>query len=275
MGTSLCQEHDYFPHHVGDMWQYLDDSGVFSSVKFEGDSIDENGYTFIHALPSHPYEYWTWKFSPKGDSAWNRLFGLNSNFLLYRFPMVVGETWRVEQDGLLVRVEGIFTLNLFGTERTVVKLSYYPDSTFSHWYWTEKYAIGIGQIWYGNEVMYRNLIGCVINSDTLGYIVNVEKDDLHQPEKYYLYQNYPNPFNPMTRINYQIPQDGKVNLKIYDILGNEVKTLLDEHKYAGRYEVEFNASTLPSGVYFYQLRATSGKSQAGDFVETKKMILMK
>ena len=94
-------------------------------------------------------------------------------------------------------------------------------------------------------------------------------EDIEQlPSEFSLSQNYPNPFNPNTVISYQLPVGGDVILKIYDILGNEMSTLVDEYKPAGSYEVEFNATNLPSGVYFYQLRA-------GSFVETKKMILMK
>ena len=85
---------------------------------------------------------------------------------------------------------------------------------------------------------------------------------------YALLQNYPNPFNPTTVIRYNIPKDGFVILKIYDILGREVKTLVNENKLQGRFEVSFNASSLASGVYIYQLRA-------GNFVSTKKLLLLK
>jgi hypothetical protein len=96
--------------------------------------------------------------------------------------------------------------------------------------------------------------------------------------KFSLSQNYPNPFNPVTKMKYTIPQTvnplqvgargGLVTLKVYDIIGNEVVTLVNEEKPAGEYEVEFNGITLPSGIYFYQLKV-------GTFVETKKMILLK
>jgi hypothetical protein len=89
-----------------------------------------------------------------------------------------------------------------------------------------------------------------------------------QPEDYTLFQNYPNPFNPSTTIKYQISEQSFVTIKVYDVLGNEVATLVNEEKPAGVYEVEWNATGLPSGVYFYQL-------QTNDFLETKKMILMK
>ena len=86
--------------------------------------------------------------------------------------------------------------------------------------------------------------------------------------EYVLSQNYPNPFNPSTTINFQLAQSALVTIKIYDVLGNEVKTLLNENKPAGNYNVSFDASNLASGVYFYELRAN-------DFVSSKKMILMK
>lgn len=88
------------------------------------------------------------------------------------------------------------------------------------------------------------------------------------PNEYRLNQNYPNPFNPSTTISWQSPVSGQQTLKVYDVLGNEVATLVDEYKSAGMYNVQFTMNNLSSGVYFYQLRA-------GDFIQTKKMILMK
>jgi len=94
---------------------------------------------------------------------------------------------------------------------------------------------------------------------------------LHETETistFLLYQNYPNPFNPSTRISWQLPISNIATLKIFNILGKEVATLVNEYKPAGKYETEFNAANLPSGVYFYQLKA-------GEFLQTKKMILLK
>jgi hypothetical protein len=87
-------------------------------------------------------------------------------------------------------------------------------------------------------------------------------------KEYDLMQNYPNPFNPTTTITYQLPKDGIVTLKIFDAIGTEVTTLVHEYKSTGRYDVNFNASNLASGVYFYRL-------QANDFTLSKKLILMK
>jgi len=88
------------------------------------------------------------------------------------------------------------------------------------------------------------------------------------PISYNLSQNYPNPFNPVTKINFAIPKQGYVNLKIYDMLGREVKTLMNEVKTPGNYSIDFNASNLSSGIYFYKL-------QVNDFVNIKKMVVIK
>jgi hypothetical protein len=88
------------------------------------------------------------------------------------------------------------------------------------------------------------------------------------PTEHTFYQNFPNPFNPATTIRYEIPERSIVTIKIYDVLGSEMAILVNEEKPAGYYNTEFDASELPSGIYFYRL-------QAGSFVETKKMVLMK
>ena len=84
-----------------------------------------------------------------------------------------------------------------------------------------------------------------------------------------LLQNFPNPFNPETTINFQIPFASHVTLKVYDVLGREVATLVDEFKQAGTYVETLHATSLPSGVYFYKLQTANG------FSETKKLILLK
>jgi agmatine/peptidylarginine deiminase len=89
-----------------------------------------------------------------------------------------------------------------------------------------------------------------------------------QPKEYYLSQNYPNPFNNSTVIKYSIPKEGLVTLKVYNLLGEKAAKLVNETKQTGNYEVSFDAAGLPSGIYFYRL-------QASDFVETKKMVLLK
>ncbi|MBP9096438.1 MAG: T9SS type A sorting domain-containing protein [Ignavibacteria bacterium] len=100
------------------------------------------------------------------------------------------------------------------------------------------------------------------------YIDLTEDVIIGSPEKLILEQNYPNPFNPVTVISFQLPSDQNVLLKIYDVNGKEVMTLINGFKEAGIHEVKFDGNNLSSGVYYYQIKS-------GDFKATKKMILTK
>jgi hypothetical protein len=94
------------------------------------------------------------------------------------------------------------------------------------------------------------------------------REERRLPETFALHQNFPNPFNPTTTIQYALPTGSLVSLQVFDILGREVATLVNEFKNAGEHQVQFNASGLGSGVFFYRL-------QAGRFIETKRMMLVK
>ncbi len=118
---------------------------------------------------------------------------------------------------------------------------------------TGKYSYRLKQIDNNGNFEYFNL-----NSDA---VVGV-------PSKFDLSQNYPNPFNPATKINFDLPKDSKLSLKLYDMLGREVSTLVNEFRTAGYYTVDFNASSLSSGIYFYRLLA-------GEFSSVKKMVVVK
>lgn len=102
----------------------------------------------------------------------------------------------------------------------------------------------------------------------LNSITSLNEENNIQSKEIYLFQNYPNPFNPVTTIDYQIPRLSFVTLKIYDLLGNEISTLIDEKKSKGKYKIKFDGTTLASGIYFYKLTV-------GNFVKTKKMSLVK
>ncbi|MGB5847988.1 MAG: T9SS type A sorting domain-containing protein [Ignavibacteriaceae bacterium] len=102
----------------------------------------------------------------------------------------------------------------------------------------------------------------------LSEIISSVQSSSELPEYFILEQNYPNPFNPTTKIRYSVPKSSNVVIKVFDILGNEIETLVNEEKVTGTYELTWYASNLPSGVYFYHLNA-------GEFINTKKMILLK
>jgi hypothetical protein len=127
--------------------------------------------------------------------------------------------------------------------------------------------------------MYNALpnIPFIMKSDSLTVFVTDVGDDVSTLKGFELSQNYPNPFNPNTQISYQISIPSNVSLKVYDVLGNEVATLVDGYKSVGKYEVNFSATSgasfLSSGLYFYKLEATANNKNI--FREVRKMILLK
>jgi len=102
----------------------------------------------------------------------------------------------------------------------------------------------------------------------LNKVMDESGEDISVVSDFSLEQNYPNPFNPSTSIKFTVPSSEFVSLKVYDVLGNEVTTLVNEQKAPGVYEVRFDAGDLSSGVYIYKL-------QAGNFTQTRKLMLMK
>jgi hypothetical protein len=110
----------------------------------------------------------------------------------------------------------------------------------------------------------------VRTDSSLNYIpISISPISSIVPEGFKLYQNYPNPFNPSTRIRFDIGQTGNVKLSVFDVLGKEIKILANENLSAGSYEIEFHAENLPSGIYFYQLKAE------GKVIQTQKMVLIR
>jgi hypothetical protein len=120
------------------------------------------------------------------------------------------------------------------------------------------------------KVKAKNEIGSGDESVVFSFKTSVTDVEATQilPFEFSLSQNYPNPFNPSTNIQYAISSRQFVTIKVYDILGNEITTLVNDYRDAGIYNVQFTMHNLASGIYFYTL-------QAGDFVESKKMILLK
>ena len=121
--------------------------------------------------------------------------------------------------------------------------------------------------WIVNDIAYAvNSLGLFVID--FNDPVNISEELFSPNPRYLLSNNYPNPFNPATTIRYELPERGFVTLKVFDVLGNEVATLVNQEKPAGSYQVEWNAFNLPSGIYFYRMRA-------GNFTDTKKLILLK
>jgi hypothetical protein len=140
--------------------------------------------------------------------------------------------------------------------------------------YTTCYTEGIGETGHvltshGGGYSRKSIVAAQLNGVKYGdtVLVGIEKSTPRELS-YGLSQNYPNPFNPTTIIKYAVPRSAEVQIKVYDVLGTKIKTLLNEHKQAGTYEVEFDAKNLPSGVYFYRLISEN-------YSETKKMLLLR
>lgn len=121
---------------------------------------------------------------------------------------------------------------------------------------------------YGRGVYMREVQG---DDNPIG----IQNHNTGIPKTFSLAQNYPNPFNPSTNISYSLPSSANVSIKVYDILGKEVATLVNQKQNAGSYSITFSANNLGSGVYFYKITAAPVGGQAGTFTDIKKMILVK
>jgi len=163
------------------------------------------------------------------------------------------------------------------TSGNILKHRIFPTSSFIDF--TSSIPLNNGDMIFTSSadfgVVGSEQVGFVVRTDSNLYSksVDINNGNTELINDFYLYQNYPNPFNPTTKITYSIPVSGNVKIKIFDMTGREIKTLINDFRNTGSYDIEFNGSNLSSGVYFYKLDAT-GKD-GNDFVMTKRMILLK
>jgi hypothetical protein len=162
---------------------------------------------------------------------------------------------------------------VFGSQK---QCRLFTGGNFHEFSTQNKYAKDFGVIYYGMGGMSLSaqgtLTGCVINGvlygDTSYHILGLTNISVEMPKVFSLSQNYPNPFNPVTQITFDIPNESFTRLTIFDVSGKEISVLVNEQLSPGKYSYEWGAAVYPSGIYFYKLLA-------GDFAETKKMILIK
>jgi len=140
---------------------------------------------------------------------------------------------------------------------------YFGPAAPAPWEFTHTFTTVGDFPYYCEPHLSMGMTGTVIVQNPVGV-----QDEEIIADHFKLEQNFPNPFNPSTRINYSVPNESFIDIKVYDILGNEVALLVNEEKQAGNYQVNFDASNLSGGVYFCQM-------QSANFIETKKMILIK
>ncbi len=289
---------DYFPWKTGDMWEYTlyywPEIDTLQTIVID-DSTDEAGniYTTYFSLAINPIEpppvLLTDTLVYKIDSSlyvYHRYFDFNYGqwINVYRLNGSAGDKWVMWDYSTvggvgyeMAKIDSIKDVSLLGLNTKLMYMSYfweYYDGTdtirlYRHY---DQLAKGFGFYFRGGAELDAQMYlhGAVINGVLYGdtTVVSVENIIAGMPINFELEQNFPNPFNPATKIRYEIPERSFVTLKVYDVLGNEVVTLVNEEKSAGDYEVEFNGTSFPSGIYFYRLQADS-------YVKTKKMILLK
>jgi len=246
------------------VWQKFYDFGNSEFGKLV--NIDSQSNILITGFGDLPGEFPGWltaKFDPSGNLLWYNRFKLNPGWEEYPYFALTGPEDEIYVTGNVGVVSGGTTYHGLETVR-------YNSDGSNTWVAEVNLYAGIGKGLALGSDLSLYAVGMFYYS-VLKYSQSVPTgvEQISEiPEKFNLGQNYPNPFNPTTTISFSVPSSGITSLKIYDVLGNEVATLVNEEKPAGNYEVNFNASSLSSGTYFYKL-------QAGSFIETKKMILLK
>jgi hypothetical protein len=273
--STKAQEIDFAPLGLGNVWVYEH----FSGVRLRGQVIDTSFYIDTikyfglaegyfgndRALRITEDNY----FVMKEDTTFPEPLDERK---YYKKNAELGDSWEVLFSGgisAIYTVTDTFPAYTFDTLVTGKMLNENFGLVEWDYVWTEEFGKLSALNWLG-EVQYY-LRGCVINGkaygDTTFITVSVE-DGFEPPDLIYLEQNYPNPFNSSTVINFSLPEEKKVVLELYNVLGQKMKVLLNRFMNSGKHSFQLNAEGLPSGTYFYVLR-TPG------LTETKKMLLLR
>ncbi|MFZ5946425.1 MAG: T9SS type A sorting domain-containing protein [Stygiobacter sp.] len=276
-----------FPHNRGDLFEYRYSEFGYPpdtlQVNTTSDSTDSEGNIYFTqtarfinptATPILFPEFGEYKIDLNNNVLGP---GLDGYGLVYRLDGKAGDSWfQVEgREYAKTRIDSVFQSEVFGHLTTV--------RVFTYYYWYSQYdSVTIGSDFVSSDfgVISRvaaegpgqaNIIGIVINGKLYGdtTLVSVKNENEETlPGEFTLYQNYPNPFNPSTTIKFEIPTRAFVKIKVFNSLGQEVISLINEFKDAGIYSVKFDGKNLSSGIYFYSLISNN------HFL-TKKMLLIK
>jgi hypothetical protein len=277
---------EYFPLNTGNVWVYNwiyfgnPSNGGVARIRMTNDTLINSVRYFKIYLPVIEQQFL------RIDSISGNIYAYNhSGGCSYHFGETMIDSLCSKKNDTAAFCDSIYRkcvdtgfVNLFSNQYPKKDFQPLMVLTASSRY----YAKGLGLYYMdeGDPYLTRfTLKGCVINGVVYGDTtvpVGIKSNNFNIPDNFSLSQNYPNPFNPVTKIKFTVPlsrgvpegRGASVNLKIYDILGREIATLVNEPLSPGAYEVEWDASNYPSGVYFYKL-ITAG------YTETRKMVLVK
>ena len=234
-------------------------SGISRLMAVENDSISGDLYNYLNQnnlyLNYNPYEF-------TGNSNWIDGLGINDNAttFLKAYAGIVEQSDSPDPTNTTIYSCAIYSEASSGSRSAFFALDatalFAENSTESNWLVNSE----------------ANIMGPVISWVSEAEVLSLN-ENLVIPEKYTLYQNYPNPFNPITTLRYDLPENGHVNITIYDMLGRQVKTLINQTQDAGYRSVIWDATNnygkpVSAGIYLYQI-------QAGEYMQTKKMVLLK
>ncbi|WP_290660908.1 T9SS type A sorting domain-containing protein [Ignavibacterium sp.] len=267
-----------------DGW-HIDDVEIFNNSHTQGipftddvetDSLSNyawiNGQWDIKIANAHSGAQ-VWALEPAGGTY--TYLTVHGSLNLANAPKPYISLWTKKADGGTGYIK-IEASNNFGSTWTTVKEQSYSGNSYTNIvaslsnFSQNNVILRIGAYTpYGNTYFLDD----ITIADSTGFITGIG-DNNTLPLEFQLEQNYPNPFNPVTTIRYSLPEESKVSLKVFNLLGQEVSELVNDTKSAGRHEVKFDASGLASGVYLYKINAV-GKTNAKEFTVTKKLILLK
>ncbi|MFZ5947412.1 MAG: T9SS type A sorting domain-containing protein [Stygiobacter sp.] len=269
----------YYPVHIGDYWQYrvtrspfgIQDSSWIGYKEIVGDTIMQNGKKyFIIKEDRLPIEKYYKPYYVRIDSSTANVYKYTPNgqeilidSLLAKKGDVVINGYKCTKDTLK---------EYFGAKVNTKTIEPYLISSTSYNGWERAKEFGEVMRYYEDIFVYYiryqcDVIYVKIDGNEYGIKTNISNGNII-PKEFTLSQNYPNPFNPVTKINFTIFQRTNIRLNIYDVKGSKIYTLLSGEYMPGKYFVDFNASNLSSGIYFYQLKTSDG-------IITKKMLLLK
>jgi hypothetical protein len=267
-GTLCAQNIDpyrYFPSAVGNRWRWYSVShGNTYDTEITRDSAAQDGGRYLFFNGSSDAKY----LVDTSRQVW-QIIG-HTPVLWYRLDAVPGDTFEVLMSGYAYRVgvDSAFE-SAFGEPASARTYAWSYSTAYVNYavQWLV-YGVGFARTYSSLYGIDDHVTGYVIDGVPFGTLSGVDLPRSNMPTEFALHQNYPNPFNPTTTIAYALPRQSFVTLKVFDVLGEEVATLVEEMEEPGYKSVTFNGSKAPSGIYFYRL-------QAGSHAAVKKLILLR
>ena len=270
---------EFYPYNVGNKWSYLwvyynadydyYEAGTDVLTISKDTVLNSKKYWVVEYYGNYNYEY----YSERIDTATGNVLRIEDSFggeinLVDNVYAGIGDTISISNNRYLLYCDKLVVQSIRDTiinnfQTTIREVVGLPSKLKLY------FARNIGMLGSGKNFWIDSAnVNGITFSDIPSDFTDIVEDNEPVGTNYILLQNYPNPFNPTTTITYSLAKSSLVTLKIYDLLGREIETLVNEEKQGGRYKVNWNAQNIPSGVYFYKITA-------GEYSKTIKMILLK